>query len=312
MSSANRSLSNGSPGCKALRGHLRSNAVWNFGGSESRFAAFISFINFVSNAIYMLIRFLFPVRRFFQSLSPSPQSKQKASSAASAASIPQVCETDETTNKGIRRKFLRTLASESKKKKEEKPVQVGGDAREEAKKSMVSFTLSSLLDFQHRARDFAELQHEPERNKRKRPNYNNSRRAFFAKGRQPMNHEFLVVQTVSISKLLCCPVFSRFTKFSKFTNYLSLAIVADIMSYTSIIDLSISLSRVILSSPVVPRLSANGMSESRLRRLQSLDKCRCARKTCFEKLANMWSNLLQFLQIFWSLAKPAQDLYVRA
>lgn len=221
---ANHSLSNGSPGCKALCGHLRSNAAWNFDGGTSRFVSDISFINFVGNAIYMLIRILFPVRRFFQSLSSSQQSKQKASSAASAASIPQVSETDETQNYGIRRKFLRTLASESRKNKEQKLVQVGGDAREEAQKSMVSFTLKDLLDFQHRARDFAELQHEPDgKNIRKRPNYNNSKRAFFAKGRRPMNHEFLVVQTVRISKLLCWLVFSKFTY-----CYLWLVLVVDI------------------------------------------------------------------------------------
>lgn len=54
------------------------------------------------------------------------------------------------------------------------------------------------------------------------------------------------------------------------------------------------------------------MSEARVRRLQSLEKCRCERKTCFSKIHSILSDLLRFLQMFWSLAKRAQDLFARA
>ena len=57
------------------------------------------------------------------------------------------------------------------------------------------------------------------------------------------------------------------------------------------------------------RQSANGMSADRLKHLQSLERCRCERKDCFQKLKSIMTTLLHFLQMFWSLTKSAQDLF---
>lgn len=60
------------------------------------------------------------------------------------------------------------------------------------------FSLRSLLDFKHSMVEHAELEQsdhpkkKDDRRCRKRPNYNNSKRAFFAKGRPAKYHEFLV------------------------------------------------------------------------------------------------------------------------
>ena len=54
------------------------------------------------------------------------------------------------------------------------------------------------------------------------------------------------------------------------------------------------------------------MSEARVKRLIKLDKCRCERKTCFQKLPTIVAELLRFLHIFWTMTKSAQDLFVQA
>ena len=61
----------------------------------------------------------------------------------------------------------------------------------------------------------------------------------------------------------------------------------------------------------MPRQSANGMSQARVKRLVALEKCRCERKTCFQKLPAIMEHLLRFLQMFWAMAKSAQDLFVK-
>lgn len=59
----------------------------------------------------------------------------------------------------------------------------------------VHFSLDNLLEFKHSIREFGDLQeHQPkneERRCRKRPNYDNSKRAFYAKGRPPSHQELL-------------------------------------------------------------------------------------------------------------------------
>ena len=67
-----------------------------------------------------------------------------------------------------------------------------------------------------------------------------------------------------------------------------------------------------LHSADVVRQAANGMSEARLRRLASLDNCRCGRR-CFVKIRNqaVMSDLQRFLQVFWAMPKGFQDLYVQ-
>lgn len=80
------------------------------------------------------------------------------------------------------------------------PKQVGGDARRDASETMkhvvnVHFSLDNLLEFKHSIREFGDLQeYQPkneERRCRKRPNYDNSKRAFYAKGRPPSHQELL-------------------------------------------------------------------------------------------------------------------------
>lgn len=61
----------------------------------------------------------------------------------------------------------------------------------------------------------------------------------------------------------------------------------------------------------LPRHSQNGVSPDRLRRLTSLNHCRCHRRKCFLKISRV-HHLQSFLQVFWSLSRPLQDLYVRS
>lgn len=88
--------------------------------------------------------------------------------------------------------FFRSLKSARSNER-----QVGGDAKEEAKETMkhVSFSLSGLLDFQHSLREHSDLEKieskEGDRRCRKRPNYDGTQRAFFAKGRHPSCHQLL-------------------------------------------------------------------------------------------------------------------------
>lgn len=138
-------------------------------------------------------------RRYFQSLaSPSqaPQLSEKSPAPRPGVRSPSPV-IDEAQNH--KRKYLRLLAKRQKNEKSENNMQVGGHAREEAKDSVVSFTMNGLLEFQHRVRDYAELQPGPQV-ERKRPNYNNSKRSFLAKGRVPSHHEPLVCATVSFFK----------------------------------------------------------------------------------------------------------------
>lgn len=191
-------------------------------------------------------------RRFFQSLGSSSSSRLTVqTSCQSPAHNRQLSsgeEETETGKGGNRKEFFKVLRGEKHTCHAEKQVSEEDQKQDDG----IRFTLRSLLDFNHSMVEHAELEQSDPRNKkddrrcRKRPNYNNSKRAFFAKGRPATHHE----------------------------------------------------------------QCANGMSEARVRRLQSLEKCRCERKTCFSKIHSILSDLLRFLQMFWSLAKRAQDLFV--
>ena len=104
-------------------------------------------------------------------------------------------------NRSCKKLFFKSLVLE---KHAEKPKQlllqddreqdvkeVVQDVKEEPK---VIFSLRSLLDFKHVMREQGDLQMpDPKKNGRcrKRPNYNNSKRAFFATGRPPSTQELL-------------------------------------------------------------------------------------------------------------------------
>lgn len=136
--------------------------------------------------------------RYFQSLASPSQASQLSKSAAPRPGVRSPSPLTDEGRSG-KRKYLRMLAKRQKTDKSENSMQVGGHAREEAKDSVVSFTLNGLLEFQHRVKDYAELQPGPQV-ERKRPNYNNSKRSFLAKGRVPSHHEPLVCATVNFFK----------------------------------------------------------------------------------------------------------------
>ena len=62
---------------------------------------------------------------------------------------------------------------------------------------------------------------------------------------------------------------------------------------------------------VQPRFGQHGASRIRLDRLQAQAFCRCHRQTCYQRLDGLKEALLQFLRIFWSMAKHVQDEYIR-
>lgn len=62
---------------------------------------------------------------------------------------------------------------------------------------------------------------------------------------------------------------------------------------------------------LVVRQSANGRSQARVDRLLSLEACRCHRKICFSQFADEETQMMKFLETFWSMEKPAQDSFDR-
>ena len=117
----------------------------------------------------------------------------------------------------LKRSFFQSLKRDRGKcenhesqQKEVKEVKEVKEKVEETRENVtVSFSLDSLLDFQHSMREHEDLNREDPRNKgrcRKRPNYNNNGRAFFAKGRQPQYHEPLAWR--KFISFLQFPVFS--------------------------------------------------------------------------------------------------------
>ena len=110
------------------------------------------------------------------------KARSEGNSSVSTASCFATC--------GIKRKYFAGLAGATDQL--QKTHQVGGDAREAAKdtEAAVRFSLDQLLEFQQKMRDFRMLkeEHDPPR---KRPNYNNTKRAFSAKGRPPNHQESL-------------------------------------------------------------------------------------------------------------------------
>ena len=59
------------------------------------------------------------------------------------------------------------------------------------------------------------------------------------------------------------------------------------------------------------RFGTHGASPFRLDHLRAQESCRCHRQTCFQRLGEIREVLLQFLSLFWSLAKHIQDEYIR-
>ena len=57
------------------------------------------------------------------------------------------------------------------------------------------------------------------------------------------------------------------------------------------------------------RQSENGNSVDRIRSLLQRSSCRCHRGKCLQKFTDMINLLMKFLNVFWSLEKPAQDAY---
>ena len=62
---------------------------------------------------------------------------------------------------------------------------------------------------------------------------------------------------------------------------------------------------------IQPRFGSHGACPYRLARLSAQECCRCNRQTCFQKLRDFKDALLQFLGVFWSMAKHVQDEYIR-
>lgn len=52
------------------------------------------------------------------------------------------------------------------------------------------------------------------------------------------------------------------------------------------------------------------MDLARVRALFGID-CQCHRKGCFKKFKDMEADIKAFLDMFWSLEKPAQDAFDR-
>ena len=119
--------------------------------------------------------------------------------------------------------LLREKQEGSKHQDAEGPKQplLQDDLEECANKEMVrvTFSLRSLLDFKHMMREHGDLQlPDPKKNDRrcrKRPNYSNSKRAFFAKGRPPSTQEFLACSFSLFIFVFCGHVACEYEMISK-------------------------------------------------------------------------------------------------
>ena len=60
-----------------------------------------------------------------------------------------------------------------------------------------------------------------------------------------------------------------------------------------------------------PRFGEHGASPHRLDRLGRLGSCRCHRRICFQNIIDMKDSLMQFLKLFWAMAKHVQDEYLK-
>lgn len=58
------------------------------------------------------------------------------------------------------------------------------------------------------------------------------------------------------------------------------------------------------------RHAANGKNMLRVQGLLDRAACACHRGCCFQKFTEHFDALEAFLELFWSLEKPAQDMYV--
>ena len=153
------------------------------------------------------------LHRFFQSLASSSSSRltvqTSPQSPAYNRQLSSVNKETETGSSGNRKNFFKALRAEKHTCHTEKEVSEEDQKHDEG----IRFSLRSLLDFKHSMVEHAEVeQSDPGHKKvdqrcRKRPNYNNRKRAFFSK--QPPHHQFLVwVKSLIIFQ--CQQIFSGF------------------------------------------------------------------------------------------------------
>ena len=144
----------------------------------------ISMLEFV----YCLSFFFFLRWRFLRSLAPRASQSSPDSVLPSSKSL------------GSKQAFFKNLKLGSSKSSKL------SDCQPSDPEPKVDFTLGRLLDFQHFRKVHADLnltKKEVGNDRRKRPNYDNKKRKFFAKGRPPMTHGLLV------KKLVCLLQVSR-------------------------------------------------------------------------------------------------------
>ena len=65
------------------------------------------------------------------------------------------------------------------------------------------------------------------------------------------------------------------------------------------------------SNPIWPimRHSENGADSSRVKGVLTRAVCHCPRASCFNRFKPLENEIMQFLEMFWGLEKPAQDAF---
>ena len=172
---------------------------------------------------------------------------------------------------GDRQRYLSLLGTEFRKKP---------SSSVEMHPTVVEFSLHDLLEFKGTSQTLGAFKQQPEP-ARKRPNYDNSRRAMFANPQ------------VRVKKLMLC---------------------LTIFSLSSIFRSNVGL--ILFDKSIVPPLWLV-VTEGKLTMEQTLfesrtwrKQCRCHRfPCCFSRLQRKEEDVLSFTRVFWSMEKPTQDAY---
>lgn len=141
-------------------------------------------------------------------------------------------------------------------------------------KSVVQFSMAQLRDFKGSQMAATSFKTPPEI-ARKRPNYDSSKRKMYANPIPRVKYQDFIQFIFMFSEV--CTRGKMFDSPSK------------------------------VNPSVSPRHSENGVDPARVQALLGHRFCLCSRGKCFKKFKPLEGDLIGFLEMYWSLEKPAQD-----
>lgn len=196
------------------------------------------------------------------------------------------------TSEGERRRYISVLGGEVRQQA----------VSEENHPTVVRLSLDDLREFKGQLKTLGAFKQERPP-PRKRPNYDNSRRAMHAN--PEFRIKYLVRFMLTTSYLRSFRSYSYLVLVDGSCLWLECFLLLVFGSFHNVWFLS-----CFVMFCVEPRQSDNGKDPVRISNLFLRQQCCCHRSTsCFAKLSNKKDAVLSFAETFWSMEKPAQDSY---